>query len=191
MKQRLLMALAFLMTVGIMQAQEKTYNNKSGILKTKVTTMGMEIPSTSYWDDYGMKAVGLADQGGAQVRTIVKDDVQYLIIENTGKGVKQALPSKPINYLNLTDEVIDQYQILQLDEKKTILGHECIGYNMIMEVQEQKVNVTVWVWEGIALKMDQEVEGQKIEMEATSLELDVPVDEKLFIIPDDIEWMEM
>lgn len=191
MKQRLFLALAFLLAVGCMHAQEKTYAFKSGIMKAKTTVMGMEVPAETYWDDFGLKGAGKANQGGAEIRTLVKDNVQYMILEGTGKGVKQTLPSKPINYLNLTDEMIDQYQMIQLDEKQTILGHECIGYNMIMDVQDQKVNATVWVFGGIAMKMEQEVNGEKITMEATSLELDVPVDEKLFEIPEDIEWVEM
>lgn len=191
MKQRLFLALALLMVVGCMHAQEKTYANKSGIMKAKTVVMGMDVPAETYWDDYGVKAVGKANQGGADIRTLVKDNVQYIILEGTGKGVKQTLPSKPINYLNLTDEIIDQYQMIQLDEKQTILGRECVGYNMVMEVQEQKVNATVWVWGGIVLKMEQDISGEKMTMEVTSLELDVPVDQSLFELPEDIEWMEM
>lgn len=191
MKQKVFALAMLLLTVFSAQAQEKQYNIKSGILKTKTEAMGMTIEGTQYFDDYGRIIAQWQNQGGMEVMTVSDDQEVRMIIVGTGKGVKQKLPSKPVNYLALTDEMIDNYQIIQLDEQRTILGLPCVGYNMIIKQGEVEVEATTWVYEGVVLEMTQKVQGTEITAKAVSFEQNVPIDPKYVTVPDDIEYQEM
>ena len=93
--------------------------------------------------------------------------------------------------LNLTDEMIDKYQILELDEKQTVLGHECTGYNMIQDLQGQQAQVTSWVWNGIPLKSELKMGEITQTIEVLELEEVSEVPAKYVTIPEDAKITEM
>ncbi|MDO4214830.1 MAG: hypothetical protein Q4D12_02825 [Bacteroidales bacterium] len=185
MKKIIFAALMMLVAVGA-NAQEKKYSLKSGSVKFAAKIMEMEVTVTQYFDDYGQKESTITEQGGANIMQMTKGDQVLVWIMGTTTGMKQDLTSKPINYLNLTDDLIDKFQIIQLDEKQTVLGKECIGYNMMLEANGAPVQITTWVWEGLPLKVVQVVAGSEVVQEAVELKENVEIEPDKFIIPDDV-----
>lgn len=190
MKKVLFAAFMLLVTMGA-NAQEKHYGIKSGSVKYTSKVMDMDVVSTLYFDDYGLKESNITEQGGAYILQKTEGDLMLMWIMGTTTGIKRTLPSKPINYLSFTDEMIDKYQIIQLDEKQTVLGKECIGYNMVIEEQGIRAEVTTWVWNGIPLKITQKLEGQEIDQAAVELQENITIDADKFTIPGDVEFQEM
>lgn len=135
---RTLCTAVLLMVATVGFAQEHFYGMKSGRVKQKVAVMGQEQVLEAYFDDWGNTQGSILStqgpNGPVEILTLKKGDKVTMVQLDTKEGMTTTQQDATVNYLNLTDEVIDKYQILELDEKQTVLGHECIGYNMIQEV---------------------------------------------------------
>ena len=118
------------------------------------------------------------------------DKVTMLQLD-TNEGMTTTSQEAAVNYLNLTDEMIDKYQILELDEKQTVLGHECTGYNMIQDLQGQQAQVTSWVWNGIPLKSELKMGEITQTIEVLELEEVSEVPAKYVTIPEGAKITEM
>lgn len=192
---RTLCTAVLLMVATVGFAQEHFYGMKSGRVKQKVAVMGQEQVLEAYFDDWGNTQGSILStqgpNGPVEILTLKKGDKVTMVQLDTKEGMTTTQQDATVNYLNLTDEVIDKYQILELDEKQTVLGHECIGYNMIQEVQGQEVQVTSWVWNGIPLKSELKMGEVTQTVEVLELEEIAEVPAKYVTIPEGAKITEM
>ncbi|WP_347145866.1 hypothetical protein [Parabacteroides goldsteinii] len=114
MKMKFLFALLFLSATILLNAQEAKYGIKSAIIKKDVVAMGQNVECTWYMDDYGkkesteltMKTGGVAGVE-KHIRTIADGSSAINIDLDMKTAMKMKLPEKPINYLQLTPEIVE------------------------------------------------------------------------------------
>lgn len=198
MKRRMFFTAVLLMLVATVgMAQEHFYGMKAGRVKQKVSVMGQEQVSEAYFDDWGNIQGSITQGQGAagpvELLTVKKGPKVTIVnlTEKEGISMTQAEGAEEVNYLNLTDAVIDKYQMLELEEKQVILGHECTGYNLIQEAQGQQLQVTAWVWNGIPLKSEIKMGGVTQVTEVLELEEVTEVPAKFVTVPEDVKITEM
>ena len=195
MKTKLLFAVVALFAVSALSAQEARYELKSGIIKRTMEMFGQKYETTQYFDDNGKVEASLfsMDVQGTTTRmhTITKGDVSTMINLDNKTGRKMTMPFKPINFLNTTQEMKDQYKLKELEGEETIAGKPCKKYSMEIEMMGQSVSVTSWVWKGMALKSVSSVGGMTITDEATEIKENVAVDAANFVVPADVTIEEM
>jgi hypothetical protein len=183
-------------------AQDKRYGIERAILK-KNTVMGMAgmqqtIPSVQYIDDYGRKEsveTFMNMQGQSfTVFSLMKDGYMYSVnlVERQGTKINMAAIGdfKTVNYLNITDELRQKYKIVEKDNQQ-FLGKECKYYELTVTVQGQSVNVTVWIWQGLALKSSMNVAGNTIVEEATEIQEGAAISKEKFELPEGITFTEV
>ena len=164
---------------------------KSGIIKYEAVTQGIKVETTSYFDDYGKKqaAVAVVNQGLVQTetKTLQFEDTIYQINVGMKMGQKVVSPEKPINYLQLTPDVIEKYKIQELGTE-TVAGRQCTRYSEQTSQMGQTVNVEVWVWKGIALKTVMKLgDTEIVSQTATEIQENPTIDPKVFEIPADVK----
>jgi len=194
MKTKLLFTAVALFTVFALTAQEAKYELKSAIIKKTMEMFGQKMESIQYFDDYGkVEAVHLAmEMQGTKMnlRTISKGEVVTVLNLDNKTGNKVTLPEKPINFLNLTQEVIDRYKVKELGNE-TIAGKSCKKYSAEVSQMGQEVSATYWIWKGISLKTISSTNNMSMTEEATEIQENVAVDAANFAIPDDFNITEM
>ena len=98
--------------------------------------MGQKVQGVQYFDDYGrkeaseltMKVGGVANVE-KHIRTIADGDKIISIDLDMKVANKATLPVKPVNYLNLTDEVRELHKIKEVGTEE-ILGRKCTKYTL-------------------------------------------------------------
>ena len=192
MKLKMLFVSVLLCTTFTAIAQEARYEIKSAIITKSIEMMGQKIEGMLYIDDFGKKessTIKMPTPGvpGAfsRIRTINKGDTIISANLDLKMGNKVALPEKPVNYLNLTDEVKSKYSIKELGQEE-VAGKLCKKYSMEITQMGQQVQTTAWVWKGIVLKSTASAAGMTMTEEATDIQENVAVDAENFTIPDDV-----
>ena len=158
--------LLMMMVVAVLttSAQEKRYGIESAILKKnsviKMPGMEQTLSSTQYIADYGNKESAetvMSMQGQTfNIFTMLKDGYVYSANLTFKQGTKINMAAvmddyTTVNYLNLTDDVKEKYQIVEKGNEQ-FLGKDCKSYEMTVTAQGQTVKVSVLVWQGLALK---------------------------------------
>lgn len=166
---------------------------KSGIIKYEAVTQGIKVETTSYFDDYGKKqaAVAVVNQGLVQTetKTLQFEDTIYQINVGMKMGQKVVSPEKPINYLQLTPDVIEKYKIQELGTE-TVAGRQCTRYSEQTSQMGQTVNVEVWVWKGIGLKTVMKLgDTEIVSQTATEIQENPTIDPEMFEIPEGVTMM--
>jgi len=166
---------------------------KSGIIKYETVTQGIKVETTSYFDDYGKKqaAVAVVNQGLVQTetKTLQFEDTIYQINVGMKMGQKVVSPEKPINYLQLTPDVIEKYKIQELGTE-TVAGRQCTRYSEQTSQMGQTVNVEVWVWKGIGLKTVMKLgDTEIVSQTATEIQENPTIDPEMFEIPEGVTMM--
>ena len=185
------------MVKGI-QAQEqegalKPYGIKSGIIDYKFSGT-KEGVGTLYFDEFGQKSQMYMDvlENSKRQRgwTLTLGEMQYLYDpESSKEGMKMENPViKALKDKNRTDMealAAETYGKMgfKKESRETFLGKECDRWS--------GKNGLALVWNGILLKMEYTAYGITTRQEATSVKVNVPVDRKLFVIPEDIHFTEM
>ena len=166
---------------------------KSGIIKFEAVSQGIKVETTQYFDDYGKKqaAVATMDQGEVkiEIKRLQFEDTIYQINVAMKMGQKVVSPEKPVNYLQLTPDVIEKYKIQELGTE-TVAGRSCTRYSEQILQMGQTFNIEVWVWKGVVLKSvmklgDTEMENQT----AIEVQENPTIDPKEFDIPADVKMM--
>ena len=183
-------------------AQEKRYGVERAILKknTEVSAMGVvqqSMTSLQYVDDYGRKesAETFMNMQGQMftIFTLMKDGYAYTANMAAKQGAKVNMAAmtdgKTINYLNLTDEVKEKFQI---EEKgnELFLGKECKRYDLTVTVQGQTAKGTVWVWQGLPLKSSMNVAGATVVEATTEIQEGAAIPKEKFELPEGINWID-
>ena len=151
MKVKCLLAVLLLSATATAFAQEAKYGIKSAILKKEAVTMGQKVQGVQYFDDYGrkeaseltMKVGGVANVE-KHIRTIADGDKIISIDLDMKVANKATLPVKPVNYLNLTDEVRELHKIKEVGTEE-ILGRKCTKYTLEVVYGGQTTYSTVWI----------------------------------------------
>jgi hypothetical protein len=164
----------------------------------KVQGMEQNVLSVQYFADYGNREsveTFMSVQGQTfTVITMMKDDYVYNANMTVRQGTKVNMANmddfNTVNFLSLTDEVKQKYQI-QANGIQQVLGRECNRYEMSFTAQGQNVKATVWVWQGLTLKSTMTMAGTTVEEEATEIQEGVAIAGEKFELPEGITFTEM
>ena len=165
-----------------LEAQEapKKYGIKSGNAKTETEMMGQKMISMSWFDDYGALEASKTEMNGMEITTLFRDGKTYAIIPSM-KRMQEMPTQESINYLNLTDEVVEKNKIKEVG-KETILGKECTTYSLEVSQMGQTAKMTVSVWEGYPMKAITDAMGSTVTVKVLEF-TEGPVDPSLFELP--------
>ncbi|MCL2097146.1 MAG: hypothetical protein FWH23_00100 [Bacteroidales bacterium] len=201
MKKHILLMILAVVIVSAAFGQDRRYEFESAILKKNtVTRIGLTeqtFSTVSYIVDYGRKEVGeiVMNIGGQTVTmlAIMKDGYIYganmALKQGTKTNIATMSDFKTINFLNLTDEVKETYQIEEKGNEQ-VLGKDCKRYNMAFTTQGQSVKGSVWVWQGLMLKTFMATDEIIIVDEVTEIQEGVEIAEEKFELPEDIDFVE-
>jgi hypothetical protein len=172
-------------------AQKAKYELKSAIIKKETAVMGQKFESMWYIDDSGVKESveitiknGIMEGVDKHIRTIL-DSVSMTNVDlDLRQAQKIILPEKPVNYLRLTPEIIEKYQIKETGEE-TVAEKTCKKYSLEITQMGQTLKINNCVWKGLVLKAETSSGGMLISTE-TAIEIreDVPVPADKFIVPE-------
>ena len=185
MKVKCLLAVLLLSATATAFAQEAKYGIKSAILKKEAVTMGQKVQGVQYFDDYGrkeaseltMKVGGVANVE-KHIRTIADGDKIISIDLDMKVANKATLPVKPVNYLNLTDEVRELHKIKEVGTEEILVVYG-----------GQTTYSTVWIWKGIPLKNETSSNGMVIVTEqATEIQENAEVPAMKFLVPEGVTF---
>ena len=169
------------MAVGLIaQEAPKKYGIKSGTVKAVTEVMGQKAEGISYFDNYGALEAGKSQANGMEVLTITRDGKTYMVVPSV-KQVREIPAQESVNYLNLTDDVIEKYKIKEIG-KDVVAGKDCIKYSMEVSQMGQTAKLTVSVWNGYAMKTVSSAMGMVITAVVTEFK-EGEVDPSLFEIP--------
>ena len=205
MKRTVLSIIMAVFVFTALYAQERRYGIERAILKknSEMNMGGMQqsISSTQYIDEYGNKesmesVVSMAGQT-INMFTMMQDGYVYNANLTAEFGTKVNVAAaaateglRTINLLNLTDEVRQQYQIVEKGNE-TFLGKECRVYELDITAQGQNLKVTLCVWQGLSLKSSMTVAGITITEETTEIQEGAVISKEKFELPEGINFIEM
>jgi hypothetical protein len=196
MKKVLVLTFGILLVLQRAAGQESTpkpFSFKSGIVEYKYSG-DKTGTSVQYIDDYGMKTAVYSEitQEGETTRSWVVSygDYQYMWDpDQPGEGMKMKNPLlswiKEASKGDMESFTISTYEKMGMvrDGTETFLGKECT----VIKGEMGKV----LIWKGIMMLMDFKMGAYLSKQEATSVKTNVPVDEKYFVIPQNITFTEM
>lgn len=150
MKKIILGFAALLCCIVSVQAQEKYYGIKSGIVKYVTDDGTSTIEQTVWFDNYGDKqttiqVTKIPGFGETKMYIIYLGDKMYSINDNMSEARESQRP--PLNFLNPSPG----FKLTELGKEK-VLGKECTKYSYKQKQLLGSSTNTVWVWQGIVLK---------------------------------------
>ena len=185
MKKSLIVCLLLFVTISL-SAQDAKYEIKSAIIKKEMTMMGQKIETINYIDDFGKKESGDMNFPGVGNLRIIQEGQSVITVNLDSKQAMRAnLPEKPINYLQLTPEVREKYNIKETGEEE-IAGKVCKKYSLDVVQMGQSVEIKAWVWKGIVLKSETAGNGMIIVDKAIEIQENAEVPADKFVVPDGI-----
>ena len=202
MKKTVISMIMAAVIISAASGQEKRYGIESAIVKktSVVKAQGMEqtLSSVQYFADYGGKEsteVTMNVMGQTfTIFSLMKDGYMYSANLSMGQGTKINLAAMEdysvVNFLALTDEVRQKYQI-QANGVEQVLEKPCNRYEMSYTAQGQSIRGTVWVWQGLTLKSRINAAGNTVEEEATEIQEGAAIAGDKFELPEGINFMEM
>lgn len=182
----------FSQTVNAQKTSLKPYKIKSGIIEYKYSGI-RSGKSILYFDDYGLKSAMKNE-----IKSEYKNDNSWVISLKEEQYIFD--PAKPDEGIKMKNPLLEGFFEMQQSDfdkfveefyskmgfKKTgtekYLGKDCIVYRGELG--------KVLIWDGIMLFMESDFGGMKSRQEATSIKINVPVDQKYFIIPKNIKFKE-
>ena len=167
-------AILLLFVTIALSAQEAKYEMKSAIIKKKTDFSGQVLESTTFIDDYGKKEAteiifknGVGPGVDKSMMTIMDSTSVITVDMDTKVANRVNLPTKPINYLQISDEIRDQYKLKEAGEE-AIGDKTCKIYTLEISQMGQTLQLKVWVWKGIALKSETSAGGTLLATETTT-----------------------
>ena len=167
-------AILLLFVTIALSAQEAKYEMKSAIIKKKTEFSGQVLESTTFIDDYGKKEAteiifknGMGPGVDKSMMTIMDSTSVITVDMDTKVANRVNLPTKPINYLQISDEIRDQYKLKEAGEE-AIGDKTCKIYTLEISQMGQTLQLKVWVWKGIALKSETSAGGTLLATEITT-----------------------
>ena len=167
-------AILLLFVTIALSAQEAKYEMKSAIIKKKTEFSGQVLESITFIDDYGKKEAteiifknGMGPGVDKSMMTIMDSTSVITVDMDTKVANRVNLPTKPINYLQISDEIRDQYKLKEAGEE-AIGDKTCKIYTLEISQMGQTLQLKVWVWKGIALKSETSAGGTLLATETTT-----------------------
>ena len=161
MKRLLLAVAGLLLGAALLCAQEAPYGIKSGHLKYETQTSGGTQYNELWFDDYGMlrkqhDQIMMEGMGNYHTEVLLRDNKIYTqawFDDDNDRGAKMTEGTPGLNYLNLSDEFIKESKLKDLGEEE-VFGKTCKVYTYKTKSLLRTITNTVWVWQGIILKME-------------------------------------
>ena len=194
-KKLIVVSILSFMTMYL-SAQEAKYEIKSAIIKKEIVMMGQKLEAITYFDDFGKKesaeitiANGIAVGMDKHIRTIMDKSTIITIDLDSKVANRVNLPDEPINYLQLTPEIIEKYKVKEIGEEE-IAGKLCQKYALEISQMGQTMQIKTWVWKGIGLKSEISSNGMVVSIEtATEIQEEAEVPADKLIVPEGITIM--
>lgn len=179
----------------------KLYETKSGKLVYKMNLFGDQF-YTLYWDNYGEKEARILkteiEMFGQKTTTenveLKMDGYIYKYDTDKKEGTKSKAYTSlggakgiPSDISKMAQKEIERMKLVDLGTKE-ILGKKCKGYQM----EPMGMKMETWSWGNLLLesKTWMSKDGQPIEMNAVSLELDIQIPKEIFSLPSDVVFKE-
>ena len=161
MKKLLLAAAGLVLGAVALFAQDATYGIKSGHLKYETQTSGGIQYNEVWFDDYGRlrkqhDQIMMESMGNYHTEVLLRDNKVYTMAwfdDDKDRSAKMTEGTPGLNFLNLSDEFIKQTKLQDLGEEE-VFGKTCKVYTYKTKSLLRTITNTVWVWEGIILKME-------------------------------------
>lgn len=161
MKKLLLTAAGLVLGTVALCAQDATYGIKSGHLKYETQTSGGIQYNEVWFDDYGRlrkqhDQIMMESMGNYHTEVLLRDNKVYTMAwfdDDKDQSAKMTEGTPGLNFLNLSDEFIKQTKLQDLGEEE-VFGKTCKVYTYKTKSLLRTITNTVWVWEGIILKME-------------------------------------
>jgi len=191
-------------------AQEKRYGFENAVLKKRLGTGGV-ASAVVYIDDYGRKELtesnmSIPNQENVKLTmvTLIKDGYKYFTQKTSNdantaqqRGTKFNMAKVDdytmINYLNLTDEVKQKYQIEEKGNEQ-LLGKDCKRYELIATSPTpsgRSIKFSVYVWQGLVLKLSLVMgEITSVQEEVTEIQENVTITKEKFDLPENVIFIE-
>lgn len=178
--------------ITISQENDRRIKMKSAIITMSSEFMEQTLITKKYLDNYGHRFAQFTMmpyfEDGERKDTLIKGRIRSEGKDITVDYINRVLTvqndeSEVINFLNLTEDVIKKYSIKRLGEED-VCGKPCVKYSMSYKIQGVNSKDYVWVWNGITLKRSIKSFLQDSEIVAIDIQLDVPIDSSVFIVPD-------
>ncbi|MCC8154399.1 MAG: hypothetical protein LIP01_09395, partial [Tannerellaceae bacterium] len=177
-------------------AQEARYGIKSASIEREASAMGQKMQIEWYFDDYGNKEVLYttlnlpALMGGDRRIMVLTDGDRVTTVDLDEKqGTAGMLPEEPINFLSLSPEAIQKYQLKEAGEE-TVAGKPCKVYTLKREEMGVTVDAKVWIWEGLQMKSEASSGGMTVYSDTVArIRENEPVPTDKFTIPSDIKGL--
>jgi hypothetical protein len=188
-KAIIIIGLLFLINSASNAAQMKQFYTKSGKI-TYTMSGNAKGSSVMLWKDYGYKKVVIAN-GTFKVLGITKDYKKtqitigpYKYEKEGDDGTVQKIENKSYicwqkhqtdNIGELTTALMADKGFKKIDKRENICGLDCSVW--------ENSNTTVWIHQGMMLKMKTEKLGVDVIITATKVEKNIDVPEETFTIP--------
>lgn len=184
--KKLLIVLLFVLSVSLSFAQGRKFGVKSAQVEMKMETMGQEMLSTLYFDDYGEKLLNVmvlsTPMGDMKIGQLSLGKKTYQILYDQ-KIVQEIAEADPINFNEPTEEERTKHKMQEMGTEQ-FLGKECKVYTFEQEIPMQgSAKGKAWVWNGITLKSDISGGGASFNITATSVKENITIDPSKFEIP--------
>lgn len=191
MKRFALIAALVAICMGV-QAQEKTYEVKSGIVTMEMDMMGQTVVQEICFDDYGAKKATISNFGGNKMRMLVIDGSNVMVndAEKTATRMPMMGQGETVNFLNLDEKTVKKYKVKELGTE-TVAGKECKKYSITVFMMGQPQKQTVWVYKGITLKSSASSDFGEMVQVATKVQENVEMPASTFTLPEGVEVQEM
>ena len=191
MKRLALIAALFAFCMGV-QAQEKLYEVKSGIVTMEMDMMGQAMVQEIYFDDYGAKQATLSNFGGRKMRMLVVDGSNVMVNdeEKTATRMPMMGQRETVNFTNLDEKAIKKYKVKELGTE-VVADKECKKYQITVFMMGQPQKQTVWVYKGITLKTSSSSDFGEMTQKATKLQENVEIPASMFTVPEGVQVKDM
>jgi hypothetical protein len=169
------------------------YALKSGIVEYKTQMMGMDVKQTLSFDDYGKKEVQEVEMDvmGTRVHTVTlnKDGFVYTIdmVKKTGTKSTPYPSGSNIDFENLSEQMVKDMNLKKLGSEE-FLGKTC--EKMSIDYTKMKMKGSFLVYKGVALKMENDLGGMKMNLIAEKFIENPEIPSAKFEIPADIKIVE-
>ncbi|MBC8144912.1 MAG: hypothetical protein H7X80_04950 [bacterium] len=175
----------------------RRYNVKSGIVELKSGALGKHS-QTVYFDDYGAREAihsNIESDAGTQRTIMVMTDGVNIVYDPEKKAGTRIDLSDALSQIGLGG--IPNLASLT-DQQKRELKHQPIAGRTVLGKRTQGASieiagtlVRVWSWEGVPLRMEASMQGNAMNVEASSIKTDVKIPADRFIIPKDVKLRDL
>lgn len=192
---------ALLLAVAAAHAQPGTapriFEDRSGVVKLKISMRKMQPLLTLYFDDYGRKTLIVLDMNVPREHMVqhilVIGDTTIKWEEQKMRGTKTVGPNdlqrSLIEYMNMDDARKQALNYREI-EPREILGRSAPGFSIDTTIEGSVVTHKIWHWHGIPFYWSSYNAGQLIQpiIEATNVDVSSALPAGIFEVPPTVRF---